>query len=64
MTSATKIVFLMFAATLCVAFLWCVFTGSIKLDAKDFTVPVGGVLGYYFTQSQIKKTDNQEKEIK
>jgi hypothetical protein len=47
--SASKIVFMLMALTVSIAFLWEVFTGKVTLDAKDFMALVLVAFTYYFT---------------
>jgi len=46
--SAAKIVFIMMAITVCVAFLFLVFTGKVILEPKDFMTLAGMAFGFFF----------------
>lgn len=48
LTSASKLVFLAVATTICVAFLYEIFKGIIQLDAKDFFALALMVFTFYF----------------
>ncbi len=47
-TSASKIVFILTALTVCIAFLFEVFTGRVTLDTKDFIPLVAMAFTFYF----------------
>lgn len=48
LTSASKIVFIMLACTMCIAFLFLIMVGRITLDAKDFVMLVSMAFTFYF----------------
>lgn len=48
LTSASKIVFLTVTLTVCVAYLFEIFTGAIALDGKDFFALALMVFTFYF----------------
>jgi hypothetical protein len=54
--SATKLVLLLFAVSLTIAFLFDILTSKVILETKDFLVPAMAVLGYYFAY----KGDNSQ----
>lgn len=47
--SASKIVFLMVAGTMCVAILYEVIAGKIILEPKDFMTLAGAAFAFYFS---------------
>ena len=49
LNSASKIFFIMIGGTICVAFLWAVFTGKITLDQDKFWLVVASATTYYFS---------------
>lgn len=46
--SASKIVFIAIAITVCLAFLYCVFTGKVQIETSDFIPLVTMAFTYYF----------------
>lgn len=46
--SASKVVFLAIASTICLAYGYEVFKGLAILETKDFMLLAGAVFGYYF----------------
>lgn len=48
LTSASKIVFLAVTLTVCVAYLFEIFTGAVVLDGKDFFALALMVFTFYF----------------
>lgn len=48
LTSASKLVFLAITGTICLAFLFEIYKGTITLDAKDFFVLATMVFTFYF----------------
>ena len=54
LTSATKIVLLLFAIAISIAFLFDIFTGKTAIETKDFMIPVMAVLGFYFANKGEK----------
>jgi hypothetical protein len=48
-TSASKIVFLVMAFTICFAFLFEVISGRITMEAKDFFALAGMAFVFYFS---------------
>jgi hypothetical protein len=49
LSSASKIVFLVVTATVCVAYLFEIFMGKITLDSKDFFALALMVFTFYFS---------------
>lgn len=50
--SASKLVFIGITVTLCAAFLFEVFKGSVTLDPKDFLGLAGMAFAFYFTRDK------------
>lgn len=46
--SASKFVFILLALTACTAFLYGVFTDTVKFELKDFMVLAGMAFGFFF----------------
>lgn len=54
--SASKIILLMFGATISITYIYGVLTGKVVLDTKDFLIPAMAVMGFYFAN----KGDNNQ----
>lgn len=61
--SASKIVFLLFATTICATFTLQVVLGTAKLDEGTFKEAALVALTYYFTRDKGESASRKEKEV-
>lgn len=62
--SASKIAFISITATVCIAFLFCVITGKVVLETKDFLPLVAMAFTYYFTRNAYESKTAESTDTK